>query len=215
MIRVIIAEDNLYARKAIKEKLSPFPDVVIKDTAQNGREILDVLEKDPSVDVILMDVVMPVMNGIQAVGIIREKYPHVKVVMVTIYDDDDYIFDAIRAGADSYILKESNGQKIYESIRDTLAGGAVMSPSIAVKTLKLLKEKISSGVPDSPGAVELSARETEILMQLSKGLKNKAIAESLFISSFTVKRHIENIYGKLKVHNRVDLLQEARKNKLI
>lgn len=215
MTKLIIVEDSVFALQAIEEKLANFSDVVISNIARNGEEALEVLEQNHSVDIILMDIEMPAMNGIEATRIIRKKYPQIKIVMITVYDDDNYIFDAIKAGADSYILKETKAEKIYETINDTLNGGAVMSPSIAVKTLQLLKNTPHIASAATPQTIELSKRETEILEQISTGLTNKIIAERLFISPFTVKRNIENIYQKLQAHNRIELLDKARQNKLI
>lgn len=211
MIKLLITEDNIYARKALEEKLSAFSDITVKDVAQNGQEALQILEKNHSVDLILMDIEMPVMNGIEATEIIKQKYPQIKIVMITVFDDDQYIFNAIKAGADSYILKETKAEKIYEAIIDTLNAGAVMSPSIAMKALNLLKNPIAQNTENTQKKIELTAREIEILEQISKGLTNKEIAENLFISPFTAKRHIENIYQKLQAHNRIELFQNARK----
>lgn len=215
MIRIAIVEDNILSRKALEEKLSSYPDIIIQHIAPNGQIILDILEKNQDIDLIFMDIEMPVLNGIQSTAIIKQKVPAIKIVMITIYDDDNYIFDAIQAGADSYILKETKAEKIYETIIDTLNGGAVMSPSIAVKTIALLKKQSRSPILSQILSTELSLRETEILEQLSKGFTNKVIAENLFISPFTVKRHIENIYQKLQAHNRTELLENARKQKLL
>ena len=215
MIKIAIAEDNIFSLKAVEEKLSAFDDIVIVHTAQNGSELLELLTKDIDINLILMDVEMPVMNGIEAAEKVDQLYPHIKIVMITIYDDDDYIFNAIKAGADSYILKETKAEKIYETINDTLNGGSVMSPSIALKTLQILKNASFIKSKKATEKIVLSERETEILEQLSKGFSNKIIAGNLIISPFTVKRHIENIYQKLQAHNRIELLEKARKSGLI
>ncbi len=217
MINVAVVDDNIYALRAIREKLSGYSDIDLVCIAQGGQEVIDFLEKNSSLDVVLMDIEMPQMNGIEATAVIKQKYPSVKVIMITVFDDDEYIFNAIKAGADSYILKESKSEKIYDTIIDTLNGGSVMSPSIAVKALQLLKKATTeiSSVKSTEINVVLSVREIEILEQLSRGMTNKAIAESLFISPFTVKRHIENIYQKLQAHNRIDLIEKAKKGKLI
>ena len=128
---------------------------------------------------------------------------------------DSYIFNAIKAGADSYILKDTKAEKIYETITDTLNGGSVMSPSIAIKALQLLKNAAHIKYFSKQDVPLLSDRETEILEQLSKGMTNKTIAENLFISPFTVKRHIENIYKKLQAQNRIELIEKARREGLI
>ncbi len=215
MIKIAIAEDNHFSLKAIEEKLSAFDDIVIVHTAQNGAELLELLTKDSDIDLILMDIEMPIMNGIEAAEKVKQLYPHIKIVMITIYDDDDYIFNAIKAGADSYILKETKAEKIYETINDTLNGGSVMSPSIALKTLQILKNASFIKSEKATEKIVLSERETEILEQISKGFPNKTIAGNLFISPFTVKRHIENIYQKLQAHNRIELVEKARKRGLI
>jgi len=215
MIKVILVEDNFFLQKALEEKLSNFSDIVIKDKAQNGEEAIAILEKNHVVDLILMDIEMPVMNGIKATEIIKSKYPQIKIVMITVFDNDDNVFNAIKAGADGYLLKETKAEKIYEAFIETLAGGAAMSPSIAMKTLKLLKNPIPFETENEKELVELSTREIEVLEHLSKGLKNKDIADNLFLSTSTVKKHIENIYRKLQAHNRIEMLQKAKQNKLI
>jgi DNA-binding NarL/FixJ family response regulator len=215
MIKVILVEDNFFLQKALEEKLSNFSDIVIKDTAQNGEEAIAILEKNHVVDLILMDIEMPVMNGIKATEIIKSKYPQIKIVMITVFDNDDNVFNAIKAGADGYLLKETKAEKIHQAIQETLAGGAVMSPSIALKTLQLLKNPRVFESSEATEIVELTTREIEVLEQLSKGLKNREIAENLFLSFFTVKKHIENIYRKLQAHNRIEMLQKAKQNKLL
>ncbi len=215
MIKILVVEDNFFLQKALEEKLSVFSDIVIKDTAQNGEEAIAILEKNHIVDLILMDIEMPKMNGIKATEIIKTKFPQIKIVMITIFDNDDNVFNAIKAGADGYLLKETKGEKIYEAIIETLNGGAAMSPSIAMKTLKLLKNPQLLENVESAELVELSVREIEVLEQLSKGLKNATIADNLFISFSTVKKHIENIYKKLQAHNRIELIQKAKQNRLL
>jgi DNA-binding NarL/FixJ family response regulator len=214
MIKILIVEDNFFLQKALEEKLSNFSDIVIKDSAQNGEEAIEILEKNQIFDLILMDIEMPKMNGIEATEIIKNKYPQIKIIIITVFDNDDNVFNAIKAGADGYLLKETKSEKIYEAIQETLSGGAAMSPSIAMKTLKLLKNPIVFENPEKE-TVTLSVREIEVLEQLSKGLKNKEIASNLFISIATVKKHIENIYFKLQAHNRIEAIQKAKNSRLI
>ena len=212
-MKIIIVEDNKAALIALENKLSHFSDINICEKASNGKEVLDVLQRNNDVDLILMDIEMPIMNGIEATSIIKEKYPQIKVVIITIFDDDQYVFEAIKSGADSYILKETKSEKIYETIVDTMNGGAVMSPSIALKALDFLRNNSTAKKYSKEDDIVLSVRETEILEQIMKGYTNKIIAENLFISPFTVKRHIENIYKKLQAHNRIELLQKAQRRK--
>ena len=215
-IKLAITEDNYFLGKAIEEKLSFFNDINHKFTAKNGAELIVTLEENHHLDVILMDNQMPVMDGIKATEIVKNKYPHIKIIMLTVLDDDDYIFNAIKAGANGYLLKEIEAEKLHKSIIEVLEGGAPMSPSIALKTLNLLR---------NPGSVEnnelnseeisLSKRETEILEHLSKGLKYNDIAGNLIISPATVRKHIENIYKKLHVHNKMEAVIKAQQHKLI
>ena len=171
-IKIAIAEDNYFLGKAIEEKLSFFDDIKHKFTSKNGAELIGSLEENHNLDVILMDVQMPVMDGIKTTEIVKKKYPHIKVIMLTVLDDDDYIFKAIKAGANGYLLKEIEAEKLYKSILEVLAGGAPMSPSIALKTLNLLRNPISTESKETKTEeIKLSKRETEILEHLSKGLK--------------------------------------------
>lgn len=215
MINIALAEDQVFSSKALEEKLSLFEDIRLVHSASNGTGLLDLLSQNHDIDLILMDIEMPQMNGIETTEKVKQLYPQIRIVMITIYDDDYHIFNAIKAGADSYILKETKADKLYEAISDTLKGGAVMSPSIALKTLQLLKRTTPPKQGRGNDKITLSERETEILEQLGKGASNKMIAERLFISPFTVKRHIENIYQKLQAHNRIELLEKARENGLL
>lgn len=215
MYKIAIAEDNVFALNALKEKLSAYDDITIIHSAKNGAELLNFLVQNNDIHLIFMDIEMPVLNGIETTEKIKQLYSNIKIVMITIYDDDEYIFNAIKAGADSYILKETKTNKIYETINDTLNGGSVMSPSIALRTLQLLKSTTQSFPKIGLEKITLSERETEILEQLGNGFTNKRIAENLIISPFTVKRHIENIYQKLQAHNRIEMLGKARESGLI
>ena len=215
MIKIAIADDNSFLIKTIQEKLSFFDDFTIKFTAVNGEDILEKLEQNHNIDLILMDIEMPKMNGIEATEIIKNKYPQIKIIMLTVFDNDENIFKSIKAGADGYFLKEVNPKELKDGILETLGGGAAMTPSIAMKTLKLLREPIVFEDCKPCDEVNLTAREIEVLEQLSKGLKYNAIAENLFLSAGTIRKHVENIYTKLQVHNKLEAIQKAKNNKLI
>ena len=213
-IKIAIAEDNSFLITAVKEKLSFFEDLSVKFFAMNGSELLEKLEKNHNIDLILMDIEMPILNGIETTELVKQKYPHIKIIMLTVFDNDENIFNAIKSGADGYLLKDVNPKDLYEGILDTLNGGAAMNPSIALKTLKLLREPFV--VKDSnEDAIKLTQREIDVLEQLSKGLSYNSIADNLIISVGTVRKHIENIYKKLQVHNKLEAVQKAKKNKLI
>lgn len=158
---------------------------------------------------------MPVLNGIETTQMVKQKYPHIKIIMLTAFDNDEHIFNAIKAGADGYLLKEINPKDLYEGIFETLNGGAAMTPSIAMKTLKLLRNPIDIQNLRDKEQISLSAREVEVLDQLSKGLTYTVIAEHLFLSPSTVRKHIENIYKKLQVHSKIEAVQKARNHNII
>lgn len=215
MIRLAIADDNTFLTKNAQEKLSFFEDFTVKITAINGQDLLEKLSANHNIDLILMDIEMPKMNGIEATAQIKQKYPQIKIIMLTVFDNDQNIFKSIKAGADGYLLKEVNPKDLQQGILDTLNGGATMTPSIALKTLKLFRNPVVFDAPENAQDIKLTARETEVLEQLSKGLKYDLIAENLFLSAGTVRKHIENIYTKLQVHNKLEAIQKARDNKLI
>lgn len=215
MIKVAIVDDNAFLQKAIIDKLSFFDTIRVKFTANNGIDLLEKLNGNHTIDLILMDIEMPKMNGVEAVEKVKKLYPQIKIIMLTVFDNDVHIFNSIKAGADGYFLKEVNPQDLFNGIVETLKGGAAMTPSIAMKTLKLLRNPIQIESTENHDDIQLTTREIDVLEQLSRGLKNKAIAENLFISAATVKKHIENIYRKLQTHNRIELIQKARENRLI
>ncbi len=215
-IKIAIAEDNNFLAQSIEEKLSFFDDFKFKYRAKNGAELIGKLEDDHNIDVVLMDIQMPEMDGIKATELIKNRYPQIKIIMLTVFDDDENIFNAIKAGADGYLLKEITPDTLHNGICQVLEGGAAMTPSIAAKALNLLRfpEKITSDKVQVE-EISLTKRETEILEQLAKGLNYQLIAENLFISPPTVRKHIENIYKKLQVHNKMEAVQKAMKHNII
>ena len=215
MIKLAIVDDNSFLIHATKEKLALFDDFLVKFTAFDGIDVIDKLAVNQNIDLILMDIEMPKMNGIEATEIIKQKYPQIKIIMLTVFDNDENIFNAIKAGADGYLLKEVNPRDLQQGIIETINGGATMTPSIAMKTLKLFRNPIDFENVTSKENINLTTRETEVLEQLSKGLKYKNIAENLFLSEGTIRKHVENIYSKLQVHNKLEAIQKAKNNKII
>tara|TARA_R110002049_G_scaffold71370_1_gene183909 strand:- start:72205 stop:72849 length:645 start_codon:yes stop_codon:yes gene_type:complete len=212
-IKIAIADDNTFLINAVKEKLSFFDDLSVKFIAMNGADLLGKLENNHNLDLILMDIEMPILNGIEATEMIKQKYPHIKIIMLTVFDNDENIFNAIKAGADGYLLKEINAKDLHDGILETLNGGAAMNPSIAMKTLKLLRNPVDFTIKQED--IKLSEREVQVLEQLSTGLSYNAIAENLILSPGTIRKHIENIYKKLQVHNKLEAVEKAKKNNLI
>ena len=213
MIKIALAEDNSFLANSLINKLGLFDEFKVKFHALNGQELLLKLENDNNVDIILMDIQMPEMNGILATNEVVKKYPHIKVIMLTILDEDQTVYEAIQSGASGYLVKESSPQEIYDGIQQTLQGGAVLSANIALKAMKMIQNPDS--VSQTKENFDLSDRELQVLLQLTKGLNYKQIASNLIISPNTVRRHLENIYKKMEVSNKVEAVQKAYLHKLV
>ncbi|MBW7866733.1 MAG: response regulator transcription factor [Brumimicrobium sp.] len=216
-IKVAIIDDNNFLIKSIKDKLSFFNDIQVVFSANDGNQCLQKLEENPNIHVILMDIEMPNCNGIEACQLVKQRYPQIKIIMLTVFDNDENIFKSIQSGADGYLLKETSLEELHNYILQTLEGGAAMTPSIALKTLNLLRNPIviSEEADTNPNEIILSKREIEVLEQLSKGLTYTIIAENLFLSPSTIRKHIENIYQKLQVHSKIEAIELAKKKRLI
>ncbi|MFN4111046.1 MAG: response regulator [Ignavibacteria bacterium] len=220
-IKIAITEDNKIITQSLVEKLNIFSnDIEIKFTAKNGVELLNKLRSNKNIDLILMDIEMPEMDGIQATYEVKTLYPEIKILILTVFDDDDKIFKAIQNGASGYLLKEETPESIFKAIKILMDGGATMSPSIASRILNLLsRSEIKAGPSETsvqhPIDFDLSEREIDVLKRLKLGKDYKEIAQELFISPSTVRKHIENIYLKLQVHNKIQAVQKAIDHKII
>ncbi len=215
LIKIGIAEDHQYALNALLSRLKSFDDIEVCLLAKDGKDLLEQLSFLP-VDLVLMDIEMPHMDGITTTRKTKELFPEVKVLMLTTFDDDEKIFNAILAGASGYLLKEEAGYELHQAIINTVQGGAAMSASIALKTLQYIK-KTAAPEPDLKNNTPslLTHRETEILEALKNGWGYKQIAAHFFISEGTVRKHIENIYRKLSVNNKVSAINAASEKKWI
>lgn len=213
MIKIAIAEDSTNLTQVLRQKLSFNKELEVVFDVLNGKDLLDKLAYQ-TVDLIIMDINMPLMDGIKATQLVKQKYPDIKIVILTIFDSEDKIFDAILAGASGYLLKDDSAENIHNLIDDVMNGGAVMSPTIAFKALEMFKKDQSSTIHQTETEV-LSTREIEVLEKLSEGFPYKVVAEKLFISHGTVRKHVENIYKKLRVSNKIEAIQKARKSKII
>ena len=207
-ISVAIFEDNNLLRDGYYQLINGMPGFTCVGAYDNAADLLFKIKRsDP--EVVLMDIDMPGINGIEAVSIIKENYPSIHIIMQTVFEDEDKIFRAIQAGADGYILKKIPPSKILEAITEVCNGGAPMTPVIAGKTLQLFR----SGLKPFQGKKEsqLNERQTEILECIVNGKSYKLIADKLFISIDTVRYHVKNIYEILQVHSRFELISKQRK----
>jgi DNA-binding NarL/FixJ family response regulator len=207
IISVGIVEDNPDLAISIAEKLSLSEDLEVVLQANNGKNLLEKLRKQAIPDVLLMDIEMDEMDGIAATREVKRLYPTVKVIIQTIFDDDQRLFDAILAGASGYLLKDEKPLRLINAITEVLEGGAPLSPSMATKALKLLSKQGDSNALDTGS---LTPREKEILEYMQQGLRVKYIAEKLFVSEKTVRKHIEHIYQKLQIHDSRDLITRKK-----
>lgn len=215
MITVGLVEDNTQLIRSVSRNFGYFGNVQLVFTARNGAEAMEKLETIQP-DVLLLDINMPVKNGIETAREAGVKYPGIRIIMHTVIDAEDKIFDAIMAGATGYILKDSTPGQLIEAIEEAVDGGAPMSPSIARKAIQLIRSREKPQVRNrEENEFGLSARELEILDKVAEGQAYQQIANELFVSPKTVRKHIENIYRKLQVHNKVEAVQKARNKNLL
>ncbi len=210
MIRVAIAEDLPRVADALKEKVELAPEIKVEMMAANGRELIRALHKNHNIDVLLMDIHMPEMNGIEATEEISRRWPQIKIIISTVFSDEQHLFDAVMAGAIGYLMKDEPPQKIHKAIYEALEGGAPMSKEVAAKALRLIKQGRPKPRRNLAEEYKLSKREIEILEHLSKGNTYEQIADNLYISYGTVRKHIENCYRKLRVHSKLEAINKIR-----
>ena len=211
MIKVAIFEDNRSLLEGLAAMIGGTAGVVCAGAFPNCNNLLkNIAQAKP--DVVLMDIEMPGINGIEAVTMIKEDYPEIKILMETIFDDDEKIFNSICAGAEGYILKHTTPAEIMEAIKEIYEGGSPMTPSIANRVLKMVKNRPDTSSKES---FDLSAREKEILTCLVKGMSYKMVADTCFISIETVNVHIKNIYRKLQVHSKSEAVAKAIRGRIV
>ena len=221
-IKVAFVDDNMVNRNTFVQKVQNFDDLEVAFVAPTGEACLEKLkelspEKLPRI--LFVDLEMPNMSGIQLIQIVKVLYPSIHLIVLTVFDDDDRIFEAIKAGANGYLLKDDNAIALRNAITNSLEqGGAPMSPSIARKTFEILSKASVKTTAAESGHSSLnnllSEREKEILQFTIKGFSPKQIAETLYISIYTVRKHIANIYEKLHVNSSTQVISLAHKNKL-
>ena len=225
MIKVLLVDDQTLVRQGIRLLLEIEPDIQVVGQAANGREAIQQVETLRP-DVVLMDVRMPDMDGIEATRSLSERFPETGVIILTTFDDDEIVFEGIKAGARGYLLKDVSSEEMAEAVRKVAAGGALIQPRITRKVLaefsRLAAEggekppvKAAAGSRPQPLADPLTEREQEVLRALAGGLSNREIAEKLVITEGTVKNHVSNLIDKLGVRDRTQAVLKAQELGLI
>lgn len=218
-IEILLVEDHELTRQGLAYGLNKFPNLQIIAQAEDGQEAIDLVEAQQP-QIVLMDIVLPVLNGIKATKIIKEKFPDVKILMLTSHGDQEKVFEAFSAGADGYCMKDVKTERLAQVIEMVLEGVVWLDPNIAsfiLKVMPLISDALSkvSEKEKNMKAIDLTVREKEILRLISEGLNNKDIAGALSISLFTVKNHVSNIIQKLSVDDRTQAAILALKKGLI
>ena len=213
-IKLLLADDHAVVRSGLRMLLEAQPDMEIIGEAENGRETIDkVLAFQP--DIVLMDIEMPGMNGIEATRKIKEESPETAVLALTMYEDDQYFFEMLKAGAAGYIPKRAAPDALVNAIRTVKKGEVFLYPSMAAYLVEDYLQRDEAPEEDEADVVDLTTREREVLVLIAEGLSNGEISEKLVISIKTVDRHRENIMRKLNIHNRIDLVKFALKKGMI
>jgi len=207
-IKVTIIEDHSEFREGLVHLLNITPgfNVTGKFSA-----VEPALEKMVDADIVLLDIGLPGLSGVEGIPLIKEKFPSAKIIMVSVFDDDDHVFKAILAGADGYILKKTPPVKLLQSIEDAYEGGTPLTPAVAKKALSVFKKFVPVRAEEN----NLSDREIEVLNLITEGLENDEIAEQLFISIDTVRNHIRHIYQKLHVHSKTQAVVKALREGIV
>ncbi|GGB82130.1 response regulator transcription factor [Dyadobacter sediminis] len=211
MIKVVVYDDHKSRREALELLISLQPGMECTGSYENCAGLVKNLASDPPT-VVLMDINMPKVGGIEGVKLLKQHYPETSIIMQTVFEEDDTIFKCIQAGANGYILKKAPNDKLIEAIYDVVNGGAPITPSIAARILNYFSKKKPS--PEKRN-FDLSKRETDILTKLVKGQSHKMIAEDLFISVHTVHNHVKRLYQKLHVHSVSEAVVKAIENRIV
>lgn len=207
MIKVMIADDQELIRQSLEIVLSTHDDIDVISTACDGFEVLEKC-KESRPDVILMDIRMPKMDGVYCTKMIKEKYPQIKIIILTTFDDDEFVFGALKYGASGYLLKGVSMQELYKSICTVVNGGAMINPDIATKVFKLFSQMAISNYAiqvDEKSVESISKAEWRVIQQVGFGYSNKEIAKNLFLSEGTVRNYLSTILSKLELRDRTQL----------
>ncbi len=214
MIRVLLVDDQALFREALHTLLSVQPGIEVVGEAGNGEEALHfVAQLQP--EVVLMDLQMPVLDGVAATRRLHSEHPACHVIVLTTFDDDEYVFEGLRAGAIGYLLKDAPAKKLVEAIEAAAKGETFLQPSIAAKVVAEFTRQATPKLPPEALVEPLTSREIDILRLLARGLSNHEIADELVITEGTVKNHVTNVLGKLGVRDRTQAALKAKEMRLL
>lgn len=213
-IRVMLVEDHSMVRQGLKQLIELENDIKVVAEAADGTQAADYYQTEKP-DIVLMDINMPKKNGLQALELIKQKDSNAKIIMLTIHQDREYLFQSLQLGASGYVLKDADGYVLIEAIRKVYEGETYIQPTMAKDLVLEFKKYLQNGRTASKKNNILSDRELEVLRLIAKGLLNKEIAKTLYISEKTVKNHISNIFKKLKVSDRTQAAVYALKHNII
>lgn len=202
-IKILIVDDHLVVREGLSAMLSRESNIEVVGEAENGAQAIDKADK-LGPDIVLMDLRMPEVDGVEAMGRIKQEHPEINFIVLTTYDNDEYIFKGIEAGARAYLLKDTPREEIFRAIDAVYRGESLIEPAVAGRVLDKLVE-----LSHQSSATELSRREIEVLELIARGTGNKQIAQKLNISESTVKTHIQSIFQKLEVNDRTEAVTKA------
>ncbi|WP_067837860.1 response regulator [Amphibacillus sediminis] len=200
MISILLAEDQALVRQGLKMMIETDPELSVKGEAANGKEAIELCEKQPF-DLIILDIRMPEMTGLEAMRIIKERWPKYKILILTTFNDEDYALEALKNGANGYMLKDADAEELIRSIRSCLKGGLSIEDQVAAKVMPTLIQGNRRSDIDS----SLTKRELDIIRCVGQGLSNKEIADQLYLSVGTVKNHISVILDKLALRDRTQI----------
>lgn len=207
MIKVLIADDQELIRQSLKIVLSTHEDIEVIGTVEHGFEVMEAIKRQVP-DVILMDIRMPKMDGVYCTKLVKEEYPNIKIIILTTFDDDEFVFSALKYGASGYLLKGVSMEDLYKAIQTVITGGAMINPDIATKVFRLFSQLAQNNYViqvNEDNIEDITNPEWKVIQQVGIGLSNKEIAQKLYFSEGTIRNYLSSVLSKLELRDRTQL----------